>query len=354
MLPPAAFTDPAVLDWELEQLFRGWICVGHVSPVDRARQLPDARDRHRQRRRDRRRGRRPARLPQRLPPPRRAHRRGGRGQRAPAAAVPVPRLVLRPRRRSCAPRRTWTGSRTSTPPATACSPVRLAVVGGLRAGRPQRRGARARAEHVGDLLDHLERYRVADARARRRGRLRGRRELEGDRRELQRVPALPRRPPGAQRAQRLHERRGGRGRRRLVRRLDDPDARAPRRWARERQATPTRPRRPIDGLTDEELDSVFYFALFPNALVSLHPDYVMLHTLWPRAPDRTDVICEWFFEPATIAARRTSTPPTRSGSGTWSTARTGTSASWPRRASARAATPPAATRPRRSTCTPST
>ncbi len=29
MLPPAAFTDPAVLDWELENLFAGgWICVG--------------------------------------------------------------------------------------------------------------------------------------------------------------------------------------------------------------------------------------------------------------------------------------------------------------------------------------
>jgi Rieske 2Fe-2S family protein len=28
----------------------------------------------------------------------------------------------------------------------------------------------------------------------------------------------------------------------------------------------------------------------------------MLHTLWPRAADSTEVICEWFFEPATIAA----------------------------------------------------
>ena len=43
-------------------------------------------------------------------------------------------------------------------------------------------------------------------------------------------------------------------------------------------------------------------ALFPNALVSLHPDYVMLHTLYPRAPDRTDVVCEFFFEPATMEA----------------------------------------------------
>jgi Rieske 2Fe-2S family protein len=28
----------------------------------------------------------------------------------------------------------------------------------------------------------------------------------------------------------------------------------------------------------------------------------MVHTLWPKAPDRTQVICEWFFEPQTVAA----------------------------------------------------
>jgi Rieske 2Fe-2S family protein len=60
-------------------------------------------------------------------------------------------------------------------------------------------------------------------------------------------------------------------------------------------------RPPIAGLTDEDVNTVLYVALFPNALVSMHPDYVMLHTLWPRAADRTDVICEWYFEPATIA-----------------------------------------------------
>ena len=47
--------------------------------------------------------------------------------------------------------------------------------------------------------------------------------------------------------------------------------------------------------------AVLYFALFPNALVSLHPDYVMLHTLWPREPGRTEVVCDWFFEAATMA-----------------------------------------------------
>jgi Rieske 2Fe-2S family protein len=61
-------------------------------------------------------------------------------------------------------------------------------------------------------------------------------------------------------------------------------------------------RPPIEGLTDEDARTVLYYVLFPNTLVSLHPDYAMLHTLWPRAADRTDVICEWLFEPATMQA----------------------------------------------------
>ena len=58
----------------------------------------------------------------------------------------------------------------------------------------------------------------------------------------------------------------------------------------------------ITGLESEDLGYVYYFALFPNTLVSLHPDYVMVHTLWPRESGRTEVRCEWLFEPATAAA----------------------------------------------------
>jgi phenylpropionate dioxygenase-like ring-hydroxylating dioxygenase large terminal subunit len=58
----------------------------------------------------------------------------------------------------------------------------------------------------------------------------------------------------------------------------------------------------ISGLSDADRNVVLYFVLFPNALISLHPDYVMLHTLWPRDTGRTEVTCEWFFEPETVAA----------------------------------------------------
>lgn len=57
----------------------------------------------------------------------------------------------------------------------------------------------------------------------------------------------------------------------------------------------------LPGLSADERSRVYYYAIFPNMLLSLHPDYVMTHTLWPRAVDRTDVICEWHFHPDEMA-----------------------------------------------------
>jgi Rieske 2Fe-2S family protein len=41
--------------------------------------------------------------------------------------------------------------------------------------------------------------------------------------------------------------------------------------------------------------TVRYVALFPNLLVSAHPDYVMTHRLWPAGPGVTEVECRWYF-----------------------------------------------------------
>jgi glycine betaine catabolism A len=60
-------------------------------------------------------------------------------------------------------------------------------------------------------------------------------------------------------------------------------------------------RPPIATLAEDDLPKILYFTLFPNALVSLHPDYVMLHTLWPRRPGHTEITCEFFFEPEAAA-----------------------------------------------------
>jgi Rieske 2Fe-2S family protein len=54
---------------------------------------------------------------------------------------------------------------------------------------------------------------------------------------------------------------------------------------------------PIRGLSDRQLREVYYFGLFPNLLLSLHPDYVMTHRFEPLAPGRTKVECQWLFPP---------------------------------------------------------
>jgi Rieske 2Fe-2S family protein len=57
----------------------------------------------------------------------------------------------------------------------------------------------------------------------------------------------------------------------------------------------------LPGLSAEDRRRVYYYAIFPNMLLSLHPDYMMVHSLWPIAPDRTINVCEWHFQPSELA-----------------------------------------------------
>jgi len=52
---------------------------------------------------------------------------------------------------------------------------------------------------------------------------------------------------------------------------------------------------PVGDFGNEEFRFVFYYSIFPNMLLSLHPDYVMVHQLQPQSPERTVVFCDWFF-----------------------------------------------------------
>jgi Rieske 2Fe-2S family protein len=54
-------------------------------------------------------------------------------------------------------------------------------------------------------------------------------------------------------------------------------------------------------LTAEQRRDVHYIGVFPNLLISAHPDYVMMHVLRPVAPDRTAVTCSWLFPPEAFA-----------------------------------------------------
>ena len=51
----------------------------------------------------------------------------------------------------------------------------------------------------------------------------------------------------------------------------------------------------IAGLNESQRRQVFYFAVFPNLLISPHPDYVMTHRLDPISPTETRVECAWLF-----------------------------------------------------------
>jgi Rieske 2Fe-2S family protein len=54
---------------------------------------------------------------------------------------------------------------------------------------------------------------------------------------------------------------------------------------------------PIPGLDEVRRRQVYYYGLFPNLLISPHPDYVLTHRLDPVAPDRTRIECQWLFPP---------------------------------------------------------
>ena len=57
---------------------------------------------------------------------------------------------------------------------------------------------------------------------------------------------------------------------------------------------------PLRGLDATGLRTVIYVNIFPNVLLSLHPDYVMTHILTPLATDRTLIECAWSFAPEAL------------------------------------------------------
>ena len=56
----------------------------------------------------------------------------------------------------------------------------------------------------------------------------------------------------------------------------------------------------LAGLDQDLRRRVYYYAILPNLLLNLHPDYMLTFTLWPLAADRTDIVCEWHFHPDEI------------------------------------------------------
>ena len=291
-LPGAAFTDPDVFAWERATLFRDWVCVGHLDQVSARGQFCAVALA----------GERVFVIGDDEGVPR-AFLNSCRHRGAQLVFLPEGRV----RRLQC-PYHAWTygfdGSLRSAPftdglddfdPACfALHEVRLAVVEGLvlldlsgQAAPPH--------EHIGDLAAHMAAYRLA--------------ELQRARRVTYTVDAnwkvIAENYSECLHCPGVHPELN-----RLSHYLTGESYQGAGLWCGgamtlaegvETMSTDgaAHARRAIAGV-DERV--ILYFLLFPNALVSLHPDYVMLHTLWPRGADRTDVVCEWFFEPETMAA----------------------------------------------------
>lgn len=58
---------------------------------------------------------------------------------------------------------------------------------------------------------------------------------------------------------------------------------------------------PLGDLQGDALNCVQYYTVFPNLLLSLHPDYGLVHRVDRLAPDRTRIVCDWLFHPDAIA-----------------------------------------------------
>jgi Rieske 2Fe-2S family protein len=297
MLPPRAFTDPDVLGWELDSIYRGWVCVGHSSAVDE-----------------------PGKFVMRELGPDSVVVIGGEDGRPHAflnvcrhrGARIIEETEGKVRKRLRCPYHAWSygldgelratphmdGVEDFEPSCYGLIPVRVAIRGGLVLIDLSGDAPEA-DEHVGDLLTHLERYRFAS--------------LERADERLYDVAAnwkgIAENYNECLHCPGVHPELNA-----LSDYMSGDEVPGTGSWCGGsmtlREGTTTMAfaseehsggRPPIQGLSDDEVNQVLYFAVFPNALVSLHPDYVMLHTLWPREPGRTEVTCEWFFEPATMA-----------------------------------------------------
>ncbi len=58
----------------------------------------------------------------------------------------------------------------------------------------------------------------------------------------------------------------------------------------------------LGDLSGEDLNLVYYYTIFPNMLLSLFPDYVLIHRVERLAPDRTRIVCDWLFHPDATGA----------------------------------------------------
>ncbi len=57
---------------------------------------------------------------------------------------------------------------------------------------------------------------------------------------------------------------------------------------------------PVGCVGGEDLQRIYYYSVFPNLLLTPHPDFVMYHHIIPQGPGKIINDCYWLFHPDTI------------------------------------------------------
>ncbi len=57
---------------------------------------------------------------------------------------------------------------------------------------------------------------------------------------------------------------------------------------------------PVCNVAGEDLQRVYYYSIYPNMLLTPHPDFVLYHRITPLGPDKIINDCYWLFHPEVI------------------------------------------------------
>ena len=58
----------------------------------------------------------------------------------------------------------------------------------------------------------------------------------------------------------------------------------------------------LAGTDNTAAGRIHYYILWPNLIVSVHPDYVLTHQAWPDGPERSRVVCDLYVDAEAVAA----------------------------------------------------
>jgi Rieske 2Fe-2S family protein len=58
---------------------------------------------------------------------------------------------------------------------------------------------------------------------------------------------------------------------------------------------------PICDVASDDLQRIYYYSIFPNMLLTPHPDFVLFHHITPLGPDKIINDCYWLFRPEVIS-----------------------------------------------------